>query len=88
MDVTSLDIDAYERIRSLERQVSDLRVACGSLTASSSHLSAVVAELSGVVTTLNNTMNQGRGAIWFAMAAVGGAGALLVEFLKSIFEGR
>lgn len=65
-----------DRIRTLEREVSDLRVANAGLAASVEHLSTAVESLTSTVTVLNNAMNQGKGAarLVLALAAMGGGG--------------
>jgi chromosome segregation ATPase len=76
--------EARERIRALEREVTDLRVANQSLSNNIAHLTKAVDSLTEVVQGLRDTMNQGRGALWLAMATSGVIGALAVVIGKRI----
>lgn len=73
-----------QRIKDLEDHVADLRVANGQLTTSVEHLSKAVDSLTITVQTLNNTMQQGKGAARMALAlSAFGGGAIVagVNFL-------
>ena len=74
-----------ERIKTLEDRVLGLLIANEGLAASVGHLTETVKILTETVQTLRDTMNQGRGALWLAMTAAGGLGALLVVLSKKIF---
>ena len=73
-----------ERIKDLEARVTDLRIANGELATSVAHLTTAVDNLTHTVQVLRDTVNQGRGALWLAMAASGGVGALLVVIGKRL----
>lgn len=75
------------RILELEREVGNLRVSNAALTTSLDHLAGAVETLTTTVQDLRDAMNQGRGALWFAMFVAGGAGAAAVTLLKAIFKG-
>jgi hypothetical protein len=67
-----------ERIRELEAQVTDLRLANAELATTVKHLTGAVRELTATVQAMRDTVNQGRGALWLAMTAAGAIGALAV----------
>lgn len=76
------DTEARERLRDLERRANKLEVANERLAAVAEHLSDTVEALTKTVQILQSTVDQGRGALWLAMAAAGGLGALLVAMIK------
>jgi hypothetical protein len=76
-----------DRVRELERDISSLRVANAELAKSVEHLSASVRALTDTVSTLRDTMNQGKGALWLGVLAAGSVGALITTVLKKIFLG-
>lgn len=78
------DEEAKERIRALEREVIDLRLANQSLSTNIQHLTKAVDSLAETVQGLRDTMNQGRGALWVAMTASGALGALAVVIGKRV----
>ena len=69
----------------MEDRVRSLEIANATLAANVEHLSKTVESLASVVNELNNTMNQGRGALWLAMAAAGSIGAVIATFAKKLF---
>ena len=70
------------RMKALEDRVTDLRIANGELAAIVSHLANTVSALDQTVQTLRDITNRGRGALWLAMIAAGGLGALAVAFVR------
>lgn len=75
-----------ERIRDLEEKVTQLRIAQGEFATSAGHITAAVEKLEKVVNDLNDTMNKGRGALWLAMTAAGGLGAVTVTIARRAFN--
>lgn len=83
--VTLLHPEHHERLRFMEAQVTDLRVANAELTASVEHLTKTVEALTLTVQSLRDTINQGRGAAWIMVGAAGTAGAILGAVVKKVF---
>lgn len=75
------------RIFELEREVGNLRVNNAALSTSVEHLAGAVETLNTTVQSLRDTMNQGRGALWFAMFVSGALGAAAMAFLKNFLKG-
>lgn len=77
-----------ERIRELERDVGDLQVANARLSTSVEHLSKAVESLTITMQTLNDAMNQGRGAARLALALAamggGGLGAIITLLIRKV----
>ncbi|MBK9497658.1 MAG: hypothetical protein IPO08_24730 [Xanthomonadales bacterium] len=76
-----------ERITSLEREVTDLRVANAKLASSIEHLVKAVDELALVVQQQRDTMNQGRGILVTLMFVSGSIGAIVATLIKKMFGG-
>lgn len=74
-----------ERIVSLEREVTDLRVANAKLATSIEHLVKAVDALALVVQSQRDTMNQGRGILVTLMFAAGAVGAVVSTIVKRLF---
>ncbi len=78
-------MDMEDRIRQLELQVTDLRIAASGANESRGHLADTVEGLTKTVQELRDVMNKGRGAFWAAnvIAAVlgGAAGIFANKFL-------
>jgi uncharacterized protein YlxW (UPF0749 family) len=74
-----------ERISSLEREVTDLRVANAKLASSIEHLVKAVDALALVVQQQRDTMNQGRGILITLMFVSGSIGALVATIIKRLF---
>jgi methyl-accepting chemotaxis protein len=68
----------------MEDRVRSLEIANATLAANVEHLSETVKTLASTVNDLNNTMNQGRGALWLMMAVAGGLGAVVVTVAKKV----
>jgi hypothetical protein len=76
-----------ERITSLEREVTDLRVANARLASSIEHLVKAVDALALVVQAQRDTMNQGRGILVTLMFVSGAVGAVVATVIKRMFGG-
>lgn len=76
-----------ERITSLEREVTDLRVANAKLASSIEHLVKAVDALALVVQQQRDTMNQGRGILVTLMFVSGSIGAIVATMIKKLFGG-
>jgi hypothetical protein len=68
----------------MEDRVRSLEIANAKLATTVDHLSSTVTVLATTVQNLNDTMNQGRGALWLAMAVAGSVGALVATFAKKL----
>ena len=65
-----------DRVKTLERDVTDLRISNAELSQSIIQLKDSVKELNGTVGSLRDTMNRGRGALWVIGSGAGVIGAL------------
>lgn len=71
----------------MEDRIRSLEIANAKLATTVDHLSATVTVLATTVQSLNDTMNQGRGALWLAMAVAGSVGAMVATFAKKLLGG-
>lgn len=78
-------LEKDERVQRLEVEVSDLRVSNAALDTSVEQLAVAVRDLTETVQILRDTLNQGRGALWLALLAGGGAGALFIGIFRKLF---
>ena len=86
MAIGNTGVNGHEgRVLQLEREVGDLRVHNAKLITSMEHLVGAVEGLNSTVQELRDTMNKGRGALWFAMLLAGGIGASVTTLIKAIF---
>lgn len=65
-----------ERLKDMERDISDLRVSNATLSSSVEHFSEAVKQLTATVGELRDTMNRGRGVLWAISGGAGLIGAL------------
>lgn len=83
-EVAALNGNGHDsRILELEREVGNLRVSNAALATSLDHLAGAVETLTRTVQDLRDTMNKGRGALWFAMLVSGAAGSVAALLFKS-----
>jgi hypothetical protein len=72
-----------ERLRSLEQNVAALQISNATHVASNLHLAQAVENLTETTQALRDTINQGRGAVWFVVAISGAVGAILTMILSN-----
>lgn len=75
-----------DRIRDLEKEVSDLRIGNATLGQSVDHLSSSVNALTAVVQDLRDTMNKGRGALWAVCSGSAIAGGIVTTMAEWAFK--
>ena len=74
-----------DRVQRLERDVSDLRVAHSGLEVEVKNLCTQVHNLGDAVSKLNNTISEGKGALWvvrFVFGAIGAGAVWVLDLFK------
>jgi len=80
-----VDGQVLDRIRRMEQDLINARIANAELSSSVEHLTKAVDMLTITVATLRDTINQGRGAVWVIAAAAGTVGAFAGMLVKRVF---
>lgn len=69
-------------IRELDRDMVALKISNAQLAVTVASLATQVTALQAAVKDLNDTMNQGRGALWGVMLIAGALGATIATVIK------
>jgi prefoldin subunit 5 len=73
-------------LRELERDLVTLKVAHATLAVTLTSLTAQVAQLERTLATLNDSMNKGKGVLWFILLIAGTMGAAITAVVKRVME--
>ena len=75
-----------DRLTSLERVVTELRIEHARLSESVEHLATAVTSLTGVVQEFRDTLNKGKGAIWLFGLVATGIGGVVSWVMTRLFQ--
>lgn len=81
-----METELAQAIRELERDMVAMKVSNATLAVTLASLTAQVGQLERTLTTLNDTMNKGKGVLWLVLLIAGTLGAAASSVVKRVME--